>query len=330
MLSTVILALPTLLLAQGNSFDSYSCDDAKCKLPLCKCASRDPPIQNPPQFLTLTFDDSPQTELMQAVYSLFPNNPNGCAAKGVWYSQAQDTNPYELQKWYANGHEVGDHSLDHDQATHSFAGSYAQIEGFRAFANAYAGIPLGKITGVRFPFLNYSVESLNMISKMGFTYDSSFSAGPASEHIWPYTMDQGVVTNCQGLINLCKNSALQAPGLWEIPMYSSNNALYLMDPYNMPTLKNPISGDELFNILKSEFDTHYAGNKAPFGIYMHATWIVPRPGASNNETLPDGAPKLATIKKFISYAMSRPDTWIVTNDQLIQYMRNPVIFSPNI
>jgi hypothetical protein len=159
---------------------------------------------------------------------------------------------------------------------------------------------------------------------MRFDYDSSLAAGAGVEHIWPYTLDNGVVTSCKSINSLCSTQVV-APGLWEIPMTTVNNGLSLMDIYNMNTLENPISNVTVFNQLQSQFESHYNGNRAPFGIYMHAIWMVPRPGKGNNETLPDGTPKLFAIKRFIDYAISRPNVWIVTNAQLIQYMKNPVI-----
>ncbi len=104
--------------------------------------------------------------------------------------------------------------------THSppFAGSYQELEGMRAWASSLAGIPRGKIQGVRFPLRNYSVEALNSLSKMGFTYDSTLSASP-SERVWPYTLDYGAVSDCGGQLSVC-GKALNAPGLWEVPMYT--------------------------------------------------------------------------------------------------------------
>jgi hypothetical protein len=82
----------------------YACDTSKCALPTCKCASPDPPVPNPPMFLLVTFDDSVQTELMDTVYALLNyKNPNSCSAKGTFFAQVYESNPLELQKWYARG-----------------------------------------------------------------------------------------------------------------------------------------------------------------------------------------------------------------------------------
>ena len=54
----------------------------------------------------------------------------------------------------------------------------------------------------------------------------------------------------------------------------------------------------------------------------HPMWL--RPGQGNTAPVPDGALKLAAIQSFLDYAMSKPDVWMVTHQQLIQYMQNPV------
>lgn len=43
------------------------------------------------------------------------------------------------------------------------------------------------------------------------------ATGDASEIIWPYTLDYGAVTDCNGQNSVCKKK-LNAPGLWEVPM----------------------------------------------------------------------------------------------------------------
>jgi hypothetical protein len=72
----------------------------------------------------------------------------------------------------------------------------------RNFASTYGGVNRGEIKGVRFPFLNYTVDSINLISKMGFTYDSSMAA-QGDEKVWPYTLDYGSVSDCSGQQSIC-------------------------------------------------------------------------------------------------------------------------------
>lgn len=97
----------------------------------------------------------------------------------------------------------------------------------------------------------------------------------------------------------------------------------IQDPYNDPTITAPITPEQVYTIYQTQFDTQYAGNKAPFGIYTHPVWLVPS-SASSTAPIPNGAAKLAAVQKFIAYAMAKPNVWMVTHQQLIAYMQNPV------
>ena len=57
----------------GNQdpFANYKCDPSQCRLPDCKCATRDPPVANPPQFLLLSFDDAIQASTFPQATNLF-------------------------------------------------------------------------------------------------------------------------------------------------------------------------------------------------------------------------------------------------------------------
>ena len=210
-----------------------------------------------------------------------------------------------------------DHSVTH---TPPASNSYEEIEGFRAWATTLAGIPRGKITGVRFPLLNYSVDSLNMLADMGFTYDSSLAASP-NEKFWPYTLDNGAATDCGGILSVCGKS-LKAKGLWEVPMYTIEGAdgIHLMDPYNDPSLASPNSPATVLNDYKTTFDRHIKNGNAPFGVYLHPVWF----GPAIPPSIPDGTAKGKAISDFLDYAMSQPNVWMITPSQLVAYMKNPV------
>jgi hypothetical protein len=261
------------VVGSNNPFEGYNCDSSKCQLPSCRCASTSPPVQDPPQFLMLTFDDSIQESLMPQARGLFENrrNPNGCPAKATWFTQAYYSDPILATRWYAQGNEIADHSVSHTPPDSS---SFQEFEGFRAWANSLAGIPRGKIKGGRFPLLNYSVEALNNLAKMGFEWDSSLSASP-NEKIWPYTMDYGVVTDCGGILSICGKSELDAKGLWEVPMYTvnANTGIELMDIFNSPSLTNPMKPEDVTNAYRTTFDSHYANGRVPFGVYLHPVWV---------------------------------------------------------
>ncbi|KAJ3155255.1 hypothetical protein HDU86_004345 [Geranomyces michiganensis] len=316
-LSLAALAGASLVAAQSAT---YKCDPAVCKLPACRCASTAAPVANPPQFLLLTFDDSIQESIWPQVQTLLGTrkNPNGCPIRATFFTQVFYSDPYLVQTWYAQGHEVADHSVDHLLPTQT----YHQVEGMRKWATENAGIPLGKIKGWRYPFLNYTTESITMLRKMGFEWESSMSASGA-DRFWPYTLDYGTQNDCLGISPLC-GVDLNAPGLWEIPMYGTtgpDGAQHLMDPYNDAN----VTPDATTALYRTQFDAHYAGTHVPFGVYLHPQWLgKTAPNPTNPAATADGTPKLNAVAAFLDYALSRPNTWMITNSQLVEYMKNPV------
>jgi hypothetical protein len=193
----------------------------------------------------------------------------------------------------------------------------------RAWATAFAGIPRSKLKGIRFPFRNYTQESIETAARLGFEYDTSMAAYGAETSIWPYTLDNGVVTECQGQYSLCGRK-INAPGFWELPMYSTlgPEGPHLMDPCksiqpltldNDYDLANPIASDVIVSTLLSNFQSHYNGNRAPFGLYVHPLWL----GPAISTSVPDGSKKLAAMNQMMDSIMKNPDVWMVTGSQVI-------------
>ena len=312
-------------LVAGQEFPGYNCPSS-CALPSCKCASKASPVQNPPQFILVTFDDGVNSQIFPTALGLFSNrkNPNGCQPGGTFFAQATYTDPYLLTQWYAAGHEVGDHSFTHGiPVTASnpspFAGNKTEILGTLNWMHQYGGIPAGKIRGVRFPYRNYTAQSLTDVRSWGFTYDSSMSVGVGGDtSIWPYTLDYGVVSECTDRTNLPQlcGKPLSIKGLWEIPMYqtSSPQGVHLMDVYN----DYGLTSAQTTSTLLTNFQQHYSGSRAPFGVYTHPNWMT----AAVNPA--SGAANLKAVSDFLDKAMANPDVWMVTGSQLIEYMKNPV------
>ncbi|KAG2233759.1 hypothetical protein INT48_002245 [Thamnidium elegans] len=298
-ISTSIIAIIALAQSTLAATTAAPCDPNTCKLPSCLCPSLTPPNglqpKDVPQFVTITFDDSVQAELLATAKDLLNvKNPNGCAAKGSWYVSMLYTNFALVQQWYANGNEVAE-----------------EIAAARAMLNQYGGVPLGKIKGFRAPFLNYTTDTLREIAKQGFQYDTS-STGVLDDNFWPYTLDNGLANDCWN--NLC-GSDLKLPGVWEIPMYAVNDnagTAQLMDVYLSGTPSDVTSWSE------TNFERHYNGNRSPFGIYVHPTHLTNYPG------LADMSSQKAAVVSFIQSLASKPDVWFVTNEQLLQWMQNPV------
>ncbi len=156
------------------------------------------------------------------------------------------------------------------------------------------------------------------MKKNNFLYDSSNAlewgsdVPPGSARAYPFTMDFGVAdASCTAneTFQICYENE-SYPGLWEVPVWELiyDGQSYAMDPGANSAgngLERPVDA-----VLTSAFDAAYNGNRAPLPIYVHAAWF-------NGTRIPE-------TRKFIEYAMSKPDVYFVTQRQLVDYMKAPV------
>ncbi|KAG0088848.1 hypothetical protein BGZ93_002274 [Podila epicladia] len=307
---TISVAAATVLLLSGLSGSdaaiASTCDTAKCVFPTCVCPSEKPPKgmdpKTVPQFFTLTFDDAIQTATVPVASALMSQhrNPNGCPMKATWFTQTLYSDYALIQQWYAAGNEVADHTMNHIGTP-----PIEEIVGNRKAINAFSGIPFAKMTGFRAPFLNYSKSTFDILAQEKLQYDSSVNAIPTDAY-WPYTLDNGVANDCWN--GICAQPIV-APGLWEIPMHAITDSdqptakVISMDPQLEGT------GEVVSGWLKNNFNRHYNGNRQPFGIYLHPVHV----GQS-----------VQMFNEFFKWAAAQPDVWFVTNQQLLEWMKNPV------
>ncbi|KAJ3358367.1 hypothetical protein GGF32_000467 [Allomyces javanicus] len=294
----------------------YTCDTTTCKLPNCQCAQNRPPAgldpSQVPQFITITFDDAvnavtyaPTTQLLQGI-----KNPDGCEAKGTYYVSAQYTDWHAVQTLYAAGHEIADHTFSHVAPS-----TKAEISNLAASLGALSMIPRNAIQGFRAPYLNITTTAIDTIRALNFSYDSSMTVTPvADKTLWPFTLDAGLPVTCA--VGDCTEaipkpdgtpSKWSAPGVWELPMYSlvtpDGNDYAVMDP--------PLSGANLTELLERSFDLHYNGSRAPFGLYLHAGWLLGDPTRSD------------TVRAFLDKMRKRGNVYVVSNAQMLAWLRNP-------
>jgi hypothetical protein len=83
--SAAILAIVSSTLAQSTN----ACDPNTCKLPNCLCPSQTPPgglsPKDVPQFVTITFDDSIQPQLLATAKDLLNVKQVFCVLLSIYY-----------------------------------------------------------------------------------------------------------------------------------------------------------------------------------------------------------------------------------------------------
>ncbi|KAK3824847.1 MAG: hypothetical protein J3Q66DRAFT_380032 [Benniella sp.] len=281
-LATAMAAVSALLLTSLSTTTEAvtPCNPETCVHPACVCPSMKPPKgmdpKMAPQFFTLAFDDTVQAPTVPVARALMSShiNPNGCPIKAPWFAQTIYSDYSLIQQWYAAGNEVADHTM-----THVAIPPAEEIVGNRKAINAFSGVPFSNLNGFQTTF--------QILGQEKFLY-SSTNAVP-SDAYWPYTLDNGLHNDCWN--GIC-DKGIPTPGMWEIPMHA------IMDN-KVPTLAHAMDvhldgfSSEVPIWLRENFNRHYNGDRAPFGL--------PSPSSS-----------------------SKPDVWFFTNQQLIEWMKNPV------
>ncbi|ETW86638.1 carbohydrate esterase family 4 protein [Heterobasidion irregulare TC 32-1] len=345
MLPYAILAalIPALVVAQDDGSISgpatspqaagYSCDASKCQLPSCHCASTSPPgglnASQVPQFIVFTADDAVQSYTLDSVNQFLAQrkNPNGCQPKMTYYTSLNYTNYTLVTDWFVAGNEIADHTM-----THVGSPPDNEVDGNLIALNALAGIPFSSIKGFRAPYLNYTADTLKHLAAAKFTYDSSASASipvtdPNTDAYWPYTLDNGLANDCLNVPNICKGEP-KLPGFWEIPMYAffderGVDGPHLMDPWlDAANGASAVNDSATLEYMKSTFTAHYNGNRQPIGLYTHPIHVsLTYPGSTASKST------VAMINTFLDWAQQQPNVWIVSSEQLLDWVQNPTPIS---
>ncbi|KRT80463.1 Carbohydrate-binding protein [Oryctes borbonicus] len=285
-----------------------------CLLPDCSCGGKeipgDLPVEQLPQIVLLTFDDS-VNDLNKGLYSeLFERgrvNPNGCPIAATFYVSHEWTDYSQVQNLYSDGHEIASHTV-----SHSFGEQFSQkkwtkeVAGQREILSAYGGVKLEDVRGMRAPFLSVGGNKMfKMLYDSNFTYDSSMPIYENKPPSWPYTLDYKLFHDC--MIPPCPTRSY--PGVWEVPMVmwqDLNGGRCSMGD----ACSHPADADGVVKLLKKNFQRHYTTNRAPFGLFYHAAYFT-------KDHHKEG------FIKFLDYINSMKDVYLVTNWQAIQWVRDP-------
>ncbi|XP_018569336.1 uncharacterized protein LOC108909440 isoform X6 [Anoplophora glabripennis] len=290
------------------------CRKDVCLLPDCSCGGKeipgDLPVEQVPQIVLLTFDDS-VNDLNKGLYmDLFEKgrtNPNGCPIAATFYVSHEWTDYSQVQNLYSDGHEIASHTV-----SHSFGEQFSQkkwtreVAGQREILSAYGGVHLEDVRGMRAPFLSVGGNKMfKMLYDSNFTYDSSMPIYENKPPSWPYTLDYKLFHDC--MIPPCPTRSY--PGVWEVPMVmwqDLNGGRCSMGD----ACSNPPDAEGVFKMLTKNFQRHYTTNRAPFGLFYHAAWFT-QPHHKEG------------FINFIDSILAMKDVWLLTNWQAIQWVRDP-------
>ncbi|KAL3226598.1 hypothetical protein MRX96_024802 [Rhipicephalus microplus] len=282
-----LYATPTPLETAGR------CEARKCRLPDCHCGGAeipgDLPPQETPQVVLLTFDDAVNDLNFDHYTEIFDTgrkNPNGCPIRGTFYVSHEWTDYGQVQTLYSKGHEMASHTV-----THSFGEKFSkqqwfkEVAGQREILHLFGGVKLEDVRGMRAPFLQIGGNKMfEMLHEANFTYDSSMPVFENNPPFWPYTLDYAINHEC--MITPCPSKSF--PGVWEVGM----------------VMWIDLRGGSLLHGRRVA-----TGHR--FNLFYHSAWF-------NTQHHKKG------FLRFLDHILSKGDVWLLTNWQLIQWIRNPV------
>lgn len=254
-------------------------------------------------------------------------NPNGCRIPVTYFTMQGYSDCDLIKERWQEGDEIAGHTISHELMGKNYTNTEEEIVGQREWLIA-CGIPAEDVVGHRSPYLANTPAHREALEKGGFLYDSTInehwpdSRLPGSEpnsfspngksRLWPYTMDFGIPQNCKWTGNICTEEE-KYKGLWEMPVWNIQTDFYPENAYALDPCDNSKIPCNVFNLLKSNFELAYTGNRAPVPLYVHSPWL-------------EQSKNMKDVQKFITWARQEHpnDVYFVTMHQLIQWLQNPV------
>jgi len=314
------------------------CNTKICQLPDCFCSEDgtvvpgglcpDPNSEEGctrvPQMVMVTFDDAINNnniDLYAEIFNKQRRNPNGCDIKATFFVSHKYTNYSAVSEMHRLGHEIASHSITHNEDESFWSdGSVKdwakEMAGNRLITEKFAQIKDNSIVGLRAPFLRVGGNNqFKMMEEQSFLYDSSITVPLQNPPLWPYTMYFKMPHRCHGNLQNCPT---RSHAVWEIAMNE-------LDPREDPSIDEGIAGcamvdsctmrdgDQFYNFLNHNFYRHFDQNRAPLGLYFHAAWL------KNNPEFLDAF--LFWVDEVLE---NHPETYFVTQTQVIQWIQEPV------
>ncbi|XP_022243245.1 uncharacterized protein LOC106460759 [Limulus polyphemus] len=302
---------PTPLVAAGK------CNPSTCLVPDCRCGGTDIPnglpVRETPQVILLTFDDAINDLNFDLYKEIFTgrNNPNGCPILGTFYVSHEWTDYGQVQTLYSLGHEMASHTISHSYGEKFSKNKwFKEVQGQREVLHLYGGVKLEDIRGMRAPFLQIGGNPMfEMLFEANFTYDSSMPVFENNPPFWPFTLDYTINNEC--MITPCPSKSF--PGLWEMGM-----VMWVDLRGGRCSMADACSSHQdeegIVKFLNKNFNRHYKSNRAPLGLFYHSAWFTT-------------AHHRKGFMKFLDDILSKGDVWVITNWQLIQWLRSPTPIS---
>lgn len=246
-------------------------------------ASRDPfedILNKIPQFIFITFDGVITPTTHQIVQDLLHvKERNGCNIKSTFYVSIEQEPQTQCE--YVNAlrrglNEIGTNTMDNIGFP-----DLNQIQSAIQYLHTECNIPIEELRGFRAPYNQYDIETLETLANLGIMYDASVPMCDnedndneyGSDYQWPFTFDEDSIDDIESCDDVIEfddpiigiNSSHY---LWEVPMYTH----YYDEDLTTKSILMDYWGDVKL-LFETNLQRRLNGNRAPMGIYLHASWM---------------------------------------------------------
>ncbi|KAL1433770.1 hypothetical protein MTO96_012302 [Rhipicephalus appendiculatus] len=303
---------------------SGGCDERVCRRPSCACESDQPPagLQRSlvPQFVTLTFDDAVNVGNMVFYRELLngnrKNKKNNCSIAATFFVSHDYTDYEAVNQLYSWGNEIALHSISHRTdstywQTINTTQWEREVAAQKEMMEILANVPASNVTGFRGPFLYNGGDAAFRMLQKHFRYDCTLVHQRERRHdpVYPYTMDYGFRRSC--MVWPCPKDTYA--GLWVVPMnvlFKERSGQDYPCAMADACLPHPLTANETFEYLRSNFEDYYNTSRAPFPLFVHEAYLR-HPGRKQG------------YLQFIDWLLTKDDVYLVTISEMLHYMKNP-------
>lgn len=303
-----------------------NCTEDDCKLPYCFCNRGQMPGNLPkgtlPQMVLFSYTGTVDSEVQQKLKKIFPDkliNPNGCPIAVTVFVEGDNSQGCNIHQLYMRGHEIATSGKNHTLPLPDWkASNWSSVyQVHRQNMTKLSYLDMKHVQGMRARNLLLNLDTqFTMQETDHFEYDSSLIIQQPEDlsairtDVWPFTLDVPLLK--QNLT--CFNERLNCPVgphpfLWEVPVNPLSNHPY--DPCIYLEDCSSNTPEEYFNQLKDNFLMYYEKHRSPFQVHLDRKSLF-------DDDLVKG------LKKFLDYLIRKPDTWMVTYQEALQWMRHPV------
>jgi hypothetical protein len=312
----LFLAFTTVYSASVKAADK--CQTDGCTISdNCQCSSDANPlaVEDSPQLISLTFDEAVVIDIFEDLWTplLFDRkNPDGGNIGATFFVPHEYTDYQRVQNLYLRGFEIGVNSITKNSLAEYWSSASEEtlneeFGGQRTIISTFANIPAEDIIGARTPQLQLEGDvSINAYVAAGLQYDSSWTSR-SNRVLFPYTLDYLSTQECRTGTTCPSESH---PGFWIAPINNlqGNNSI---ECNSFTTCFIAGSADDISTWLLQQVDRN-GTNKAPLTLMVPSSWFR---FVSNS---------FEGFEKFLDELGGRSDVFLVSQQQVIEWMKNPV------